>query len=465
MPINNPIPKEYFDTTESNIRGGTESLETIKSAVAAVQNNTRFTAAVPIYMNKPDAGNLAFKHSTNLYDSAGNMEDPTNNEIIVRVVKNDGSFITANLYKENALTSALDSATDQVNFPTANGWRAMEKDAVGKYFFFYKVASDETEETLNMEFGWEEDGNINFQFRSTEVADVHGDIAAIKLKTDNLPTDPADQSEVASAITTAHTATDADIATVDCKADTILTETQSHPTLAEIEASAVLTLKAQLVNGTGDIVPPENKGLWDYLPYLDAAVSGIPTTPTLQAMWTDAKAGYLDEAISAAKTLTVAERTAIRKSVCLTGDTASSIGKILFDLNTWWKDGGRLDLLIDGIKTETDKLKGGKYTETISAGTNVKTLIREITTTSLLEIKSIWLDLSNLVTAGATIELEHKIDGTNYKVFETDSWALSDDPGVLITGFTIDKDFKISITGGEAAGVNITYKIIYKEME
>lgn len=43
--------------------------------------------------------------------------------------------------------------------------------------------------------------------------------------------------------------------------------------------------------------------------------------------------GYLDENISAAKTLTTATVDAIRKSVCLTGDTASSIGKILFDLN------------------------------------------------------------------------------------------------------------------------------------
>ena len=66
---------------------------------------------------------------------------------------------------------------------------------------------------------------------------------------------------------------------------------------------------------------------------LNAPVGSIPTTPTLQATWTDAKAAFLDEDISAAKTLTVAERTAIRKSVCLTGDTASSIGKILFDLN------------------------------------------------------------------------------------------------------------------------------------
>ncbi len=125
--------------------------------------------------------------------------------------------------------------------------------------------------------------------------------------------------------------------------------------------------------------------------------------------------------------------------------------------------GGTGDLA--AILAETDKLSGGEYVGTVSAGTAVKTLIKEITTTKRIEIKSIWLDLTNLVTAGATIELEHKIDAANYKVFETDSWALTDDDGVLITGFTINNDFKISITGGEGAGVVIPYNIIYKDME
>ena len=53
---------------------------------------------------------------------------------------------------------------------------------------------------------------------------------------------------------------------------------------------------------------------------------------TLAATWTDAKAAFLDENISAAKTLTVAERTAIRKSVCLPGDTVNSVGKALYEL-------------------------------------------------------------------------------------------------------------------------------------
>jgi len=119
----------------------------------------------------------------------------------------------------------------------------------------------------------------------------------------------------------------------------------------------------------------------------------------------------------------------------------------------------------DDLKAIHDKHTGGEYIDTVSAGTAAKTLIKEITTSTRVEIKSIWLDLTLLVTAGATVELEHKIDGTNYRVFETDSWALTDDDGVLIKGFDINNDFKISITGGEAAGVDIYYNIIYQNME
>ena len=50
----------------------------------------------------------------------------------------------------------------------------------------------------------------------------------------------------------------------------------------------------------------------------------------------------------------------VRQSVCLTGDPASSIGKILFDLNAWWKNGGRLDLLLDDVVAQTEERVLGK---------------------------------------------------------------------------------------------------------
>jgi len=45
--------------------------------------------------------------------------------------------------------------------------------------------------------------------------------------------------------------------------------------LATIEGSIVLAMKAHLVHGTGDIIPPDNKGIWDYLPNLDTAISAL----------------------------------------------------------------------------------------------------------------------------------------------------------------------------------------------
>ena len=160
------------------------NLATNLVAITSIQNNTRFTSATPEQMQKPDSGDTAFRWTGNLYDTDGNMEDPVNNEILIRVLQADGTAITANLYKENALTNPLDDATDQVNFPTASGWRAMEWLAVGQYDLFYKVASDETEEALTVEFSWDEGGQILKQTRSTEVSDVKGDIEDIQTKVD-----------------------------------------------------------------------------------------------------------------------------------------------------------------------------------------------------------------------------------------------------------------------------------------
>ncbi len=87
---------------------------------------------------------------------------------------------------------------------------------------------------------------------------------------------------------------------------------------------------------------------------VNAPIGSIPTTPTLQATWTDTKAGYLDEAISAAKTLTAAERTAIWDKNVSAYSGAGYAGTYLKTLYDDWLNGGRLDLILDAIKTETD---------------------------------------------------------------------------------------------------------------
>jgi len=157
----------------------------IYDAVTAIQNNTRFTYSVPQWMQKPDAGDEAYRMSGNLMDITGAMEDPDDNEILVRVLQDDGTPITATLYKENGLTNPLDNATDQVNFPSGSGWRAMERLGVGRYDFFYKVTSTATEEHLTVEFGWTEGGGSPiFRSASTIISDVKGDLEDIQTKVD-----------------------------------------------------------------------------------------------------------------------------------------------------------------------------------------------------------------------------------------------------------------------------------------
>ena len=56
------------------------------------------------------------------------------------------------------------------------------------------------------------------------------DIAAIKAKTDNMPADPAGQSDVASAMATAHATTDGLVNTVDGKVDDVEAEVQKAVT-------------------------------------------------------------------------------------------------------------------------------------------------------------------------------------------------------------------------------------------
>ena len=79
----------------------------------------------------------------------------------------------------------------------------------------------------------------------------------------------------------------------------------------------------------------------------------------------------------------------------------------------------------------------------------------------------IW-DLENIKLAtDASFTLSHKIDGVTYRIFETDTFTVAtDSDGILITGFTINNDFKLEITtGAEGGNKDIIYNIIYQIME
>ena len=76
-------------------------------------------------------------------------------------------------------------------------------------------------------------------------------------------------------------------------------------------------------------------------------------------------------------------------------------------------------------------------------------------------IGAIWLDLSN-VTRDTTIKAYHKIDGTNYRLFQSTAWTDGVDPdGQRIAGFTAYRDVKVSLTcAGGGGSVDVPYTVV-----
>ena len=175
----------------------------------------------------------------------------------------------------------------------------------------------------------------------------------------------------------------------------------------------------QSVCVTGDPASSIGKLLFDNL---NAPVGSIPTTPTLQGTWTDAKAAFLDENISAAKTLTTATIDAIRKSVCLTGDTASSIGKILYELyitRLTATRAGYLDELDFDLDARLDTKVAGKQqiaktTEDLNQAAATYDLFTGTTQDVLLE--SILIRMPNIVAGGAITSISIQTDDATPQV-------------------------------------------------
>lgn len=105
--------------------------------------------------------------------------------------------------------------------------------------------------------------------QGTAVQDLEADIDAVKAKTDNLPSDPADESEVEGAITTAHTTTDGKVDVVSAKTDNLPTDPASQAKVVSFkdfwsDVDDVVDLPAT-VNGGTDVALP------------DVVVAGLPT--------------------------------------------------------------------------------------------------------------------------------------------------------------------------------------------
>jgi len=130
---------------------------------------------------------------------------------------------------------------------------------------------------------------------------------------------------------------------------------------------------------------------------------------------------------------------------------------------------------LTAITTQTDKLAGG---ETVAVhahadNANWQDVFEWTPLATRRKVHSIWLDFVNFAAALQTVayRLSTKIDGVNYRVFESNvaaPWTIAMDDGVLIAcNFVIAHDFKLEIQRSVAEGgpVNVPYEVYYEDME
>ncbi len=145
---------------------------------------------------------------------------------------------------------------------------------------------------------------------NTEVGTVSTVVDAIKAKTDNLPSDPADQSAVEAAISAAaaNLATAASLATVDTVVDAIKAKTDNLPSDPADQSAVEAAISAAAANlataaslATVDTVVDAIKAKTDNLPATPAAVGSAMTlatnSVTAAALAADAVDEILDEVV------------------------------------------------------------------------------------------------------------------------------------------------------------------------
>lgn len=138
---------------------------------------------------------------------------------------------------------------------------------------------------------------------------------------------------------------------------------------------------------------------------------------------------------------------------------------------TEWLIDATSGVTLGDLQTDIDAILSNQAgDETVSSynlpNDTAENTLLEITNTKRLKIDSVWLDFVNLAQA-VTIKVYHKIDATNYRQYDTFSWGTTEEDGVLISGITINNDWKITITSTIAQGEikAIPYNIIKTTME
>ena len=296
------------DGIQTDLGNGTDGLGALKSLIDSVQttvdgiqNNTRLSVSIPSKLNRPETGADAIEMSAYVYDSAGAMEDPDNSEVMVRLKQSSGSVITDRFFTTSGIDTALSNATNTTDFSSAAGWRAMERTAAGRYFFFYESNSADSEESLQMEFGWEEAGVDVFQSRPLTISDA-ADLDTIDSNVDAILVDtgttlPSTLSTMEGKIDTVDTVVDgiqtdlsngtdglgalkALIDTVDTVADGIQTDlsngTDGLGALKTLVDAVDVVADAILVD-TGTTLPATLSTMEGKIDTVDTVVDGIQT--------------------------------------------------------------------------------------------------------------------------------------------------------------------------------------------
>jgi len=145
----------------------------VLSAIQAVQNNTRFTAQVPTKFVLPSAGSIGIEIFSNLYDTAGNMENP-DGDMAIEIKNSAGTDRSGNLYDDAALTIG---ATGTVEGGLSG--KEMISLSTGRFHTYYKLTFSDAEETLNFHFSWNENAVTIHQDRSTVVVSFDADLSTV----------------------------------------------------------------------------------------------------------------------------------------------------------------------------------------------------------------------------------------------------------------------------------------------
>ncbi len=164
-----------FNTVVPDVAGTASTLHTTTDAlITGISNVTRLSVAIPTYLERPPSGDKAIKVSVALKDTDGNMEDPDGNQLALLLANSGGTSRNSLLFKDFALTTALDAGTG-----TFSTFKALERTSTGLYFCYFKVAFDATEEEWLAQFGWEEGAVALYEFRATQVTDAANDLGVL----------------------------------------------------------------------------------------------------------------------------------------------------------------------------------------------------------------------------------------------------------------------------------------------